>query len=103
MILKSNNQIARVKKPPAGRIITIHSWKLAGKIGKPKMAAVAQDFPHYAPSRTGEGETYAHAQGIQHRLANGILGSKGFGPAQDQAVDHDQGNKRSQTFVQVRR
>ena len=32
-----SNQIARVKKPPAGNIITIHSWNEPGKQVNPKM------------------------------------------------------------------
>ena len=29
--------MARVKNPPAGNIMTIHSWKLLGKNGNPKI------------------------------------------------------------------
>ena len=68
---------------------------------KAEQLAGAQQFPDTAQAGQREGKSHAHAGGADHGFVERVLGGKGFGAAQDQAVHDDQLDKGAQGVVQI--
>ena len=64
----------------------------------PKKSPGPQDFSYAAQDKKGQDESGAHAKGIDKRPADRVFRGKGFLPTENDTVDHDQRDIRTQGF-----
>lgn len=70
--------------------------------GISKDGTAAQNFTDGTDNRQAEGKTQPHPDTVEHTIEHGVLGGKGLGAAQHDAVDHNQRDEQTQAFAQRR-
>ena len=73
-----------------------------GKQDKAKDAARSEQLAANAKKSEAKGETKANADAVHQALNGTILGCKGFGATEDDAVHDDQRNEQSQSGIDAR-
>ena len=78
-----------------------HGVQPLGQHLEAEEGAHAQNFPDGAHDNQGQGEAQAHAQAIQRGVQHRVFGGKQLRPAQNDTVDHDQGQIDAQRLIQI--